>query len=121
MAEVDMRDVVRRLHSEDSPAVLELLEFDCAMDAFLRSFERHVAAAQELYVRMRCLGASGDEAVEYFSAVQDRAGRLSANASQILAAFQSMRNAVATWNIPAARRPSSQPHGPANSSPSGGT
>jgi len=116
-----MREVVRRLHIEDSPAVLELLEFDYAMEAFLRSFETHAAAAQELYVGVRALGANDDDGAQDLSAVQDRAGRLSANASQILAAFQSIRSAIATWNIPAARRPSSQPHGPGNSSPPGGT
>ena len=121
MAEADVREVVQRLHSEDSQAVLELLEFDYALDAFLGCFEAHASALQELYVSVRNLATTSDENVERVDAVQDQAGRLSANAAQILAAFRAMRSAVATWGIAAARRPSSQPQGPAPSMPPGAT
>jgi hypothetical protein len=119
MAEADMREVVRRLHSEDSEAVLELLEFDYALEEFLRYFEAHAAASQELHAAVRNLAATDDESVERLSAVQDRAGRVNASAAQILAAFRAMRSAVTGWNIAATRRPSSQPQGRGNSSQSG--
>ena len=117
MAEADMRAVVRRLHTENSEAVLELLEFDYALEEFLRCFETHAAASQELYAGVRNLSATDDDSIERLSAVQDRAGRLNASAAQILAAFRAMRSAVKSWNIAATRRPSNQPQGRGNSSP----
>ena len=121
MSESDMREVVRRLHSEESEAVLELLEFDYVLDQFLSYFEAHAAASQELYVAVRNLTGTDDESVERLNAVQDRAGRLNAGAAQMLAAFRGMRSAVGEWNIAATRRPSSQPSGRGNSAPTGGT
>ena len=109
MAEADMREVVQRLHSENSQAVLELLEFDYALEAFLRCFETHAVASQELYVAVRSLGARDDESAARLSLVQDQTGRLNANAGQILAAFRAMCSGVASWNIAATRRPSTQP------------
>jgi hypothetical protein len=119
MAEADMREVVHRLHSEDSQAVLELLEFDYALESFLYCLETHTAASQELYISLRNLAANDGESADRISAVQDQAGRLKANAAQILAAFRAMRDGVAGWNIAATRRPSSQPQGRTTSLPPG--
>jgi len=116
MAEADMREVVRRLHSEDSEAVLELLEFDYALDEFLRILEIFTVASQELHSAVRNV-ATDDQMFARVSAVQDRAGRMNATATQILGAFRMLRDAVKTWNIAEARRPSSMPSGPGSSQP----
>lgn len=113
MAEVDMRAVVRRLHSENSEAVLELLEFDYSLDEFLRTLESLTVASQELHSALRDV-ASDDESFARVSAVQERAGRLNATATQMLGAFRMLRGAVKTWNIAEARRPSSKPSGAGN-------
>ena len=116
MTEADMRAVVRRLHTENSEAVLELLEFDYALDEFLRILETFTVASQELHSALRNV-ATDDLSFARVSAVQDRAGRLNATATQILGAFRMLRDAVKTWNIAEARRPSTKPSGSGSSLP----
>ena len=108
MPEENMREVVRRLRSENSEAVLELLEFDYALDEFLRHFEVLAVASQEVHAAVRNL-ATRDQDPERFSAAHDHAGRLNTIATQILGAFREVRKAVSDWNIADARLPSSQP------------
>ena len=117
MPEENMREVVRRLRSENSEAVLELLEFDYALDEFLRNFELLAVASQEVDAAVRNLATARDQGPERVSAAQDHAGRLNAMATQILGAFREMRGAVSDWNIAEARLPSSQPARGGDSSP----
>ena len=113
MSDKDMREVVRRLHAENSAALLELLEFDYALDEFLRILEAHRTAAHELHLATRHIVASeGEDNFARDTGVQERAGRLNASAGQILAAFRGLHNAVRDWNIADARRPASKPSGP---------
>jgi hypothetical protein len=114
MAEVTMRDVVRRLHGENSEAVLELLEFDYSLDEFLRILENLTVASQELHAAVREV-ATDDENFARVDTAVERAGRLNATATQILGAFRMLRDAVKSWNIAEARRPSSNPSGPGSS------
>lgn len=108
MAEADMREVVRRLHAENSEAALELLEFDYALEEILRVLESLAIASQELHSAVRDV-ATDDESFARTSAAQERAGRLHATVSQLLAAFRQFRDGVKGWDIAVARRRSSVP------------
>jgi len=120
MAERDMREVVKRLHSENSEAVLELLEFDYTLSELLRNLEMLATVAQEVHSAVRHLDVSEQGGLERLSAAQDRACSMSASTTQLLGAFREMRHAVAGWNIADARRPSNKPSGGSNSSPARG-
>jgi hypothetical protein len=48
-AETNMREVVERLRLEGSEAILELVEFDQALEAFLQNLRSIALAFQELH------------------------------------------------------------------------
>ena len=117
MAEKDMCAVVRRLHAEDSEAVLELLEFDCALEEISRTFEGLIGSSHELHGAVREIVGSSEESLRQIDIAQDRAARLHAHVSQLFAAFRMMRDAVKSWNIAEARRPSTKPGRSSGSTP----
>lgn len=97
MAEMDMREVVQRLRAENSEALLELLEFDSALDEFILFLERLAAAAQEPRDAARGVGA-----------VQERFETLAEGTAQALNAFRVLRQATKAWEIVAVdKRPTS--------------
>ena len=117
MVDENMRAVVRRLHSVNSEAVIELLEFDYALDELLRILEELTGSAQELHALVRGVAGFGEESVQQLDVAQDHSGRLHARTTQILAAFRMLRAAVKSWDIAEARRPSTNPSPSGNSSP----
>ena len=109
MADENMRAVVRRLHADDSETVLELLEFDYALSELSRALEDLTGSTQELHALVRGLAGSSEETLRQVDVAQDHAGRLHARATQLLAAFRQLNEAVKSWNIAEARRQSTKP------------
>lgn len=113
----DMCAVVRRLHAEDSEAVLELLEFDYALEEISGTLEGLTGSSHELHAAVREIVGSSEESLRQIDVAQDRAARLHAHLSQVFAAFRMMRDAVKSWAIPEARRPSTKPSRSSAASP----
>jgi hypothetical protein len=113
MIEKDMREVVRRLHAENSEALLELLEFDQVLGEFLGSLERLATATQELELAARQIGASeADASFKRVAGAQECAGRVNAGMTQFLGAFRELHKAVQAWRIADVHRSSSMPSSP---------
>jgi hypothetical protein len=119
MVEEDMCAVVRRLHAEDSEAVLELLEFDYALEEISRTLERLTGSSYELHAAVREIVGTSEESLRQIDLAQDHAARLHACTSQLFAAFRMVRDAVKSWNIAEARRPSNKPSHSSGSPPEG--
>ena len=121
MVEENMRAVVRRLHAEDSEAVLELLEFDYALEEISRTLDGLTASSHELHAAVREIVGSSEGSLQQIDVAQDRAARLHAHLTQLFAAFRMMREAVKSWAIAEARRPSTKPSRSSDSSPTEGS
>jgi len=118
MPEITMREIVDRLRAEKSEALLDLLEFDYALDEFLRNLSLLAAASRGLHSATQTLLPSDDkEALDRVSVVQEQAGRLSARMTQMLGAFREVCAGVTGWHIADARRHSSRPVRCASSAP----
>lgn len=114
MAEMTMRELVERLAPDNSEALLELLEFDYALEALLRDLALLAVASRGLHSATQNLVPTGDEQVH---AVQEQAGRLSARTTYLLGAFRELRAGVLNWHIVDARRHSSRPSPGGSSAP----
>ncbi|MEO7038043.1 MAG: hypothetical protein ABI548_29010 [Polyangiaceae bacterium] len=108
-AETNMREVVERLRLEGSEAILELVEFDQALEAFLQNLRSIALAFQELHATAGNIVGSGDDGALTLNTVQDRTSRLDQLIGQFLIAFEQLYGAVQSWNIADARSGSSLP------------
>jgi len=97
--EASMREVVARLRAEGSAAMLELLEFDSALEAFLETVEHVAPTIEELDRTTRDVVRLAGEDAPQWSGLSEQTGRLSTWAGQFLAAFRELRRSVRAWNI----------------------
>jgi hypothetical protein len=98
--ETNMREVVERLRADGSEAVLELREFDNALDALLQELERTAPTFQDLHVVTSEIVALRKDEVPAWIAARDQTSRLNTWVNQFLAAFREFRGAVQGWNVP---------------------
>ena len=106
-AETNMREVVERLRLEGSEALLELVEVDQALDAFLQNLRGIALAFQDLHATASNIVKSGNDGALTLNAVQDRTSRLDPLIGQFLIAFEQLYGAVQSWNIADSRSGSS--------------
>lgn len=118
MPEITMRELVERLRADNSEALIELLEFDYALEEFLRGLSLLAVASRGLHSAAQTLAPADDqEASERVAAVQEQAGRLSARMTQALGAFREVYAGVLGWQIADPRRRSSRPVQSASTAP----
>jgi hypothetical protein len=111
-----MQAVVRRLRTEKSPALLELMELDHALGDILEGLELLAVALSELHLASKSVETpTAEERRPRPSALQEDTVRVTTHAAQILAAFCTVRREVVQWNIVPARR--SEPGANGGSSP----
>ncbi|HWZ91464.1 MAG TPA: hypothetical protein VNW92_21530 [Polyangiaceae bacterium] len=100
MADATMSEVVRRLRAEHSGALLELAEFDHALEDILREIKLLAVVSSELLQASKNFGALKiAEGRERLGALQDDAGRASKLGAQLVVAFSAVRMEVLRWNI----------------------
>lgn len=117
MMDATMREVVQRLRAEHRGALLELVEFDHALDDILQEIELLEVVSRELQQASKNLGMlQTDDGRRRLRTLQADAGRVSAHALRILVGFSAVRREVLSWNI--SRAGSSQPGSNGSSSPS---
>lgn len=110
MAEITMRELVERLRADNGEALVELLEFDYALEELLRGLSMLTVASRGIHSATQSLAPAVDhEASERVAALQERAGRLSARMTQALGAFREVYAGVLGWQIADPRRRSSRP------------
>ena len=98
-AEANMREVVERLRAEGSEALLELLEFDSAIETFLQELQRIAPTFRDLHlVASKVVDLRNGEPLAWI-AVREQTKHLSTWVDQFLVAFRELRGAVHGWNI----------------------
>ena len=97
--ETTVREVVARLRAQNSDAVLELAEFDHALDEFLKNLELIAPTVRDLQqVTAKVVELSNAPALAWI-AVRDQTAHLNTWIAQFLSAFRQLRGAVQGWNI----------------------
>jgi hypothetical protein len=94
-----MREVVERLRVQNSDALLELAEFDQALDEFLKNLELIAPTVQDLHQVSTTVVQLGKAEALAWIAVRDQVAQLNTWVGQFLGAFRQMRSAVQGWNI----------------------
>ena len=107
--EKSMREVVERLRAEGSEAVLELQEFDHALEALLQNIEGVVPNFGALKLAASQISDSSSEDNRTRSTIKEQADRLSTWINQFVAGFRESQRAVQAWNISDPRSRSSVP------------
>ena len=108
-AEANMHEVVQRLRSENSEALMELFEFWRALEEFLKTLNHLAAASSELHAATYDIADSRDDQGPTKEKTRELASRLSALVAQFLGAFQQMHGAVQGWDISDTRNRSDPP------------
>jgi len=98
-AEATMRDVVDQLRAQNSAALLELAEFDHALDELLKNVELIAPTLQDLQHITTKVVELGTTQPLAWVAVRDHTIHLNTWIGQFLNAFRQLRGAVQGWNI----------------------
>lgn len=104
--ETNMREVVDRLRTEGSQALPELVEFNNALEAFVKNLKDIVVDFHDVHMALNVVGSGGDGNL---NAIQDRTGRLDALMGQSLVAIEQLHIGVQSWDIAGSRKDSSVP------------
>ena len=92
--ESTMRDVVQRLRSANSGAVIELVEFEGAIEHAQQHLTTIGEASLDIYV-----AAWAPDRARHLMWVRERAGKMVHATTHLIAAFTEMQRGIRKWDL----------------------